>query len=86
MNVLKIEDLEMKKISGTMTALVLLVAMSGVYADSSVEEKKVEPAQAAVVPDAKEAKTANPECEAPAWAKAIGHEEKWKLHNGCKGQ
>ena len=22
-------------------------------------------------------------CEAPAFAKAMGHEEKWKLHNGC---
>jgi Domain of unknown function (DUF4395) len=23
-------------------------------------------------------------CRVPAFAKAIGHEEKWKLHNGCK--
>jgi hypothetical protein len=22
-------------------------------------------------------------CQVPAFAKAIGHEEKWKLHNGC---
>lgn len=22
-------------------------------------------------------------CKAPAWAVAIGHEEKWRLHNGC---
>lgn len=22
-------------------------------------------------------------CQAPKWAIAIGHEEKWKLHNGC---
>ena len=23
-------------------------------------------------------------CEAPEWAIKIGHEEQWKLHNGCK--
>ena len=23
------------------------------------------------------------ECEAPGWAKTIGHEQQWKLHNGC---
>ncbi|ALE52042.1 hypothetical protein SP60_01570 [Candidatus Thioglobus autotrophicus] len=23
------------------------------------------------------------ECEIPAFAKAIGHEDKWLLHNGC---
>jgi len=23
------------------------------------------------------------ECKAPKWAIAIGHEEMWKLHNGC---
>jgi hypothetical protein len=22
-------------------------------------------------------------CQAPKWAIAIGHEEMWKLHNGC---
>ena len=80
------EDLEMNKISGAMTALVLLVTMSGAYADSPIEEKKVEPTQAAVEVEEKTAKAINKECEAPGWAKAIGHEEKWKLHNGCKGQ
>ena len=29
-----------------------------------------------------EEKTAK-ECEIPAFAKAIGHEDKWLLHNGC---
>jgi len=23
------------------------------------------------------------QCQAPSWAIAIGHEQKWKLHNGC---
>lgn len=81
-----IEGLEVNKISRAMTALVLLVTMGGVYADSPIEEKKIELAKAAVEPEAKAAKTVNKECEAPDWAKAIGHEEKWKLHNGCKGQ
>jgi len=25
----------------------------------------------------------NGDCEIPSWVKKIGHEEKWKLHNGC---
>ncbi len=29
-----------------------------------------------------EKKTAK-DCEIPAFAKAIGHEDKWLLHNGC---
>ncbi len=39
--------------------------------------------------DDKEAKTSDAvekiaeECEIPAFAKAIGHEDKWLLHNGC---
>ena len=76
----------MKKISGTMFALVLLVTMSGATADSKVEEKKVEAAPAPTAVEKEAAKVVNKECEAPDWAKAIGHEEKWKLHNGCKGQ
>lgn len=26
---------------------------------------------------------ADEDCKAPIWAVAIGHEQKWKLHNGC---
>lgn len=31
-----------------------------------------------LIPNTKE------ECEVPEWAIKIGHEEQWKLHNGCK--
>ena len=31
----------------------------------------------------KTAPTSSSDCEIPAWVKKIGHEEKWKLHNGC---
>ncbi len=27
--------------------------------------------------------TGSGDCEIPSWVKKIGHEEKWKLHNGC---
>ena len=41
----------------------------------------------ATEPDAAAAEGATKEvdakCQAPKWAIAIGHEEKWKLHNGC---
>ncbi|SMN12930.1 hypothetical protein BHECKSOX2_1467 [Bathymodiolus heckerae thiotrophic gill symbiont] len=32
--------------------------------------------------DASKEKTAE-ECEIPTFAKVIGHEDKWLLHNGC---
>ncbi|MDC9714403.1 MAG: hypothetical protein PSN36_01065 [Gammaproteobacteria bacterium] len=32
--------------------------------------------------DTSKEKTAE-ECKIPAFAKAIGHEDKWLLHNGC---
>ncbi len=31
----------------------------------------------------KDSKVAAGDCEIPGWVKKIGHEEKWKLHNGC---
>jgi len=33
--------------------------------------------------DAPTAATVDPRCVVPDWAKAIGHEEMWKLHNNC---
>ena len=32
-----------------------------------------------------DSKIAAGDCEIPAWVKKIGHEKKWKLHNGCMG-
>lgn len=41
--------------------------------------------QAAPVPDAGVIDAAEAErCKVPDYAKAMGHEEKWKLHNNCK--
>jgi len=31
-----------------------------------------------------ETESINEKCIVPEWAKKIGHEDKWKLHNGCK--
>jgi len=33
--------------------------------------------------DAPTATAADPRCQVPEWAKAIGHEEMWNLHNNC---
>ena len=44
----------------------------------------------AAAPAARSAPTAAPDaaelerCRVPEFAKALGHEEKWKLHNNCK--
>jgi len=46
-------------------------------------------APVAISPEKKPAteptQVANKDCEAPGWAIKMGHEEKWKLHNGCGG-
>ena len=40
---------------------------------------------AAVTPNqATSSKATDGKCTPPAWAVAIGHKEKWKLHNNCK--
>lgn len=44
---------------------------------SIADEKKQSPA------DEQPKKAVDEKCQAPKWAIAIGHEEKWKLHNGC---
>lgn len=51
--------------------------MQGFDEMATLEDMGLKPAAGAVSAD--EAKR----CEVPAFAKAIGHEDMWKLHNGC---
>lgn len=39
--------------------------------------------EAAPVPEQPQT-TTEKDCVVPDWAKNMGHEDKWKLHNGCK--
>ena len=40
-------------------------------------------AQASTEEAAKAQEKSAKDCQAPGWAIVIGHEQKWKLHNGC---
>lgn len=58
--------------------LILSTLLTASYASSLMASEPVtaptdEPAEQVV----------DEKCQAPKWAIAIGHEDKWKLHNGC---
>ena len=58
-------------ISWTLLALGAIAVFG--FSDSDATESESEQATT---------KTAE-QCQAPQWAIAIGHEQMWKLHNGC---
>jgi hypothetical protein len=58
--------------------LILWTLLTATYASSLMASEPVaapagEPAEQIV----------DEKCQAPKWAIAIGHEDQWKLHNGC---
>lgn len=63
----------MKKLKEFFILLMLMLSFSAFALFGFGEDKNA---------DIKE-KTAS-ECEIPAFAKAIGHEDQWLLHNGCQ--
>ena len=63
-----------------MAGVVVWVAGNDPYARPLVNAAVQEQAQPAGPVDAAEAER----CKVPDFAKAMGHEEKWKLHNNCK--
>jgi len=68
----------MKNLKKLFTLSILTLSLASLALFGIGEDKKdVDTGKEAV-----KAKTIE-ECEAPGWAKAIGHEQQWKLHNGC---
>lgn len=63
-------------------ALAYLLVVVGVaqWIDRDAHAGLMRPQTTASASDAAEAER----CKVPAFAKAIGHEEMWKLHNHCK--
>lgn len=68
------------------TDIAILVAFAALLAGVAQWVKQTQPTRAAAAPvSAPEADTAEAErCKVPDFAKALGHEEMWKLHNNCK--
>ncbi len=61
-------------------ALFFILSALSFSLQSMADDKKVTSASES------EKKVADTKCQAPKWAIAIGHEEMWKLHNGCGGK
>ncbi len=64
-----------------LAAYLALMALVGSRAFPAAESLATQPAMA---PPTAAAATEAERCKPPAFAVAIGHEEKWKLHNNCK--
>ena len=60
--------------------VVLLLALSPMLASTTSHTKGIEPS----VPSSSVSPAEEERCRVPEFAKKIGHEEKWKLHNNCK--
>ena len=67
----------MKKISTVLGTMALLTSLSVLAIFGLGEDKQESSSQ--TTPQEKTDK----DCEIPAFAKAIGHEDMWLLHNGC---
>ena len=83
-NVCEVRDrVEIQKFNIVQLLLVpLFIGLIVIVAQSSLAEPKKFGNKAAAVSSTE---TTEKECEAPDWAVAMGHREKWKLHNGCGG-
>ena len=60
--------------------VVLLLALSPMLASTTSHTRGIEPS----VPSSSGSSAEEERCRVPEFAKKIGHEEKWKLHNNCK--
>lgn len=64
-------------------AFVVAAVANGVYAPQADASSQITPKQStltAVTPSSQ----SSDRCKVPDFAKAMGHEEKWKLHNNCQ--
>lgn len=85
-NVCEIKDREPIQLLAWYQALiaaiyvVLLLALSPMLASTTSHTRGIEPS----VPSSSGSPAEEERCRVPEFAKKIGHEEKWKLHNNCK--
>jgi negative regulator of sigma E activity len=74
------------RLTQAVVAMVYLAAVVGVaqavYHDAHADPIGASTATAAAQPGADAAEAER--CKVPEFAKAMGHEEMWKLHNNCK--
>ena len=80
-----------KGTSAGLTQIVIVAVFAGVVATVAQWVYSTSPQKPTQVPQANTPAPASPmdpaeaeRCKVPDFAKAIGHEEKWKLHNNCK--
>lgn len=80
-----------KGTSAGLTQIVIVAVFAGVVATVAQWVYSTSPQKPTQAPQANTSAPASPmdpaeaeRCKVPDFAKAIGHEEKWKLHNNCK--
>ena len=84
-NVCEIKDCEPIQMLAWHQALIaavyvgLLLVLSPMLASTTPQTRSIEPS----VPSSSASPAEEERCRVPEFAKKIGHEEKWKLHNNC---
>lgn len=76
------ETVEIQKISifQTLATISILMVMFIIIVSGTFAEKRTYTGPQTI----NESETIDEECIVPDWAIDIGHEEQWKLHNGCR--
>ena len=81
-NVEKQNNINKHQLAVLVLFIVVLTAIFSHFSDG-LNEPKLSTAPSEVINQELDAKEAE-RCKVPDFAKAMGHEEKWKLHNSCK--
>lgn len=82
--VCEIPSEQIPKLSGAQALVLLAFAVTVVLVSQWIYGTSPQSASAGLAPDTPMDPAEEARCRVPEFAKAIGHEEKWKLHNNCR--
>jgi hypothetical protein len=79
----KKEEIQKISFGQVMITILFMFLIYGVSTSSFIHEEK-QSLNGAVSNDKADLELGNQDCVVPQWAIEMGHEDKWKLHHGCK--
>jgi hypothetical protein len=79
----KKEEIQKISFGQVMITILFMFLIYGVSNSSFIHEEK-QSLSGLVTSDKAESELENQDCVVPQWAIEMGHEDKWKLHHGCK--
>jgi hypothetical protein len=79
----KKEEIQKISFGQVMITILFMFLIYGVSTSSFIHEEK-QSLNGAVTSDKADLELGNQDCVVPQWAIEMGHEDKWKLHHGCK--